>query len=121
MENGILVEKKLNMDKDSTQASDQASAAGSSKNASPAGKKAAARRRWHPHNIAEYMFFNDSGQLEVSEDTIRQTYSAYTTILSNAHKQLRKNYEDMVASAFGSHNPDSPMPLCVEAMKTFPM
>lgn len=27
----------------------------------------------------------------------------------------------MVAAAFGSHNPDAPMPLCVEAMKTFPM
>lgn len=76
MENGILVEKKLNMDKDSTQASssDQASSASASKNASsPAGKKqaAAARRKWHPHNIAEYLFFNDTGQLEVSEDSIR--------------------------------------------------
>ena len=126
MENGILVEKKLNMEQPQTTDDSSAAASGnnsSSKNSSPAGKrkKGGMRRQWHPHNIAEYFFFNDNGQLEVSEDTIRQTYSAYTTILSNAHKQLRKNYEDMVASAFGSHNPDAPMPLCVEPMKTFPL
>ena len=41
--------------------------------------------------------------------------------MSNAHKQLRKNYEDLVAAAYGSHNPDAPLPLCVEAMKTNPL
>ena len=71
MENGILVEKKLNMNKDTEASSDAASSA--SKNNSPNGKKqaAAARRKWHPHNIAEYLFFNDQGQLEISEDSIR--------------------------------------------------
>ena len=77
MENGILVEKKLNLDHQNTQTTDDSSAAASgtnssSKNSSPAGKrKKGMRRQWHPHNIAEYFFFNDNGQLEVSEDTIR--------------------------------------------------
>jgi hypothetical protein len=61
MENGILVEKKINMDKDSTQGTEQTSGS-ASKNSSPAGKRAAAaQRRWQPHNIAEYFFFNDNG------------------------------------------------------------
>ena len=117
MENGILVERKV------SQSNDGDGGKGGKNGASPAGKKGAAarRRKWHAHNIAEYFFFNDSGQLAISEDTIRQTYSAYTTILSNAHKQLRINYEDLVAAAYGSHNPDAPMPLCVPAMKTYPL
>ena len=81
----------------------------------------AQQRKWQAHNIAEYLFFNDAGKLDISEDSIRQTYSAYTTILSNAHKMLRLNYEELVAAAFGSHNPDAPLPLCVPPMKTNPM
>ena len=34
---------------------------------------------------------------------------------------LRLNYEELVAAAFGSHNPDAPLPLCVPPMKTNPM
>ena len=86
MENGILVEKKMNLEAQSEQDNPtQASAAASSKNSSP-DKKRAKRKAFIPHNVAEYFFFNDNGQLEISEDSIRQTYSAYTTLLANAHK-----------------------------------
>ena len=78
------------------------------------------RKRWQAHNIAEYFFFNESGQLEISEDTIRQTYSAYTTILSNAHKQLRQNYEELAKASFGQ-NPSAAMPLTMPEMTTQPM
>lgn len=71
MENGILVEKKINMDKEAATQASEPSQGPASKNSSPAGKRAAAKRRWQPHNIAEYFFFNDNGQLEISEDTIR--------------------------------------------------
>jgi hypothetical protein len=54
MENGILVEKKLNLNTESTNASDASAA---SKKASPSKN----RRKWQAHNIAEYFFFNDNG------------------------------------------------------------
>jgi len=54
MENGILVEKKLKLNTETTQASD---ASASSNNGIPAIK----RRKWQAHNIAEYFFFNDNG------------------------------------------------------------
>ena len=92
MENGILVERKLNME---AQATEMTGGAAAGETPSPGKGRLAARSRWQPHNIAEYLFFNDRGQLEISEDSIRQTYAAYSTILSNAHRQLRENYEGL--------------------------
>jgi len=117
MENGILVEKKAKQEIEAEKEGDAASG----KKASPSKSSRVRKNKWIPHNIAEYFFFNDNGQLEISEESIRNTYSAYTTILSNAHKQLRTNYEELAAAAFGSHNPDAPLPLCMPEMKTNPM
>ena len=64
MENGILVEKKMKLNPDSTQASDSSATAN---HEIPAKK----RRKWQAPNIAEYFFFNDNGQLEISEESIR--------------------------------------------------
>lgn len=121
MENGILVEKKLVVKEESKDADGN-----STGSKSPSKKKAAAqalarRQKWYAHNIAEYLFFNDNGQLEISEESIRQTYSAYTTILSNAHKSMRQHYEEIMKIAFGSNTDNIPLPLTMPVMVTFPL
>ena len=116
LENGILVEKKIVDQPEEATAATEDGSATSGKSKSPS-KLKRAKRKWQPRNVAEYFFFDDNGQLDISEDSIRQTYSAYTTILSNAHKQLRINYEMLANAAFGT-NPDASMPLSVGPMTT---
>ena len=72
MENGILVEKKLKRNAnvengteqaDTTDTQNSAAASEEGKISSPFKTK---KSKWHAHNIAEYFFFNEQGQLEVS-------------------------------------------------------
>ena len=70
LENGILVEKKIvDQPEEGTAATEDGSAT-SGKSKSPS-KFKRAKRKWQPRNVAEYFFFDDNGQLDISEDSIR--------------------------------------------------
>ena len=43
-------------------------------------------KKWSAHNITEYLFFNENGTLEISQDIVLQTFGAYTNVLKLAHK-----------------------------------
>ena len=42
--------------------------------------------------MTEYLFFNDKGVPDLTEESIAQAYQSYTTLLGNAHRQLSENY-----------------------------
>lgn len=71
MENGILVERKY---------VDRERDFGTEKEEKKTAKK------WNAHNITEYLFFNEFGSLEISEEIVQQTFGAYTNVLIQAHK-----------------------------------
>ena len=50
--------------------------------------------------MTEYLFFNEKGQPDLSEESIAQAYQSYTTLLSNAHKQLRQNYMKLAEASY---------------------
>ena len=58
MENGILVEKKTR-DPELAQTPGNSAAAQQTANSSPSKKPTP--KKWLPHNITEYFFFNDQG------------------------------------------------------------
>ena len=72
VENGILVERKY-VDKERDFGIE-----------SKEEKKTA--KKWNAHNITEYLFFNENGTLEISQDIVLQTFGAYTNVLKLAHK-----------------------------------
>ena len=82
MENGILVERKyIDRERDFGVEKDK--------------EERKSAKKWQAHNITEYLFFNEFGRLEISQESVMQTYQAYTNILKMAHNQLRKNYMDL--------------------------
>ena len=87
MENGILVERKY-VDRERDFGVEK--------------QERASTKKWNAHNITEYLFFNEFGSLEISEEIVTQTYGAYTSVLKLAHKQLRKNYMELAEYALGN-------------------
>ena len=113
MDNGILVERKV-VDTDEQ---DMPAAAASKSRSFPK------KNTWTAHNVTEYLFFNNMGHLEITEESVAHTYQAYTTLLCNAHKQLRENYMMLAEQAFGgsaamNQGMPPPLPLKVDPMKT---
>ena len=84
IENGILVERKY-VDKERDFGVEK--------------EERKSAKKWNAHNITEYLFFNEFGSLEISEDIIMQTFAAYTSVLIFAYKQLRKSYLDLAKHA----------------------
>ena len=104
-ENGILVERKfvkLEQDQGIENKEEERKSA----------------KKWFAHNITEYMFFNEFGRLEISRDSILETYKVYTDILKSAHKQLKYNYEDMAQSAFHGSSQQEILPLKFQTIKS---
>ena len=113
VENGILVEYKDLGDDDE-------------KGKGQKGDKSREKSKpmvFQPHNITEYLFFNERGQPDLSEESIAQAYQSYTTLLANAHKQLRQNYISLAEAAYANNESikqgiDPPIPLSVDPIKT---
>ena len=71
MENGILVERKyIDKERDFGVEKEERKSA----------------KKWNAHNVTEYLFFNEFGSLEISEEIVMKTFSAYTNILIFAHR-----------------------------------
>ena len=77
MENGVLVEKKY------FEGQDLLAKEGSSK-------------KWAPHNIAEYFFFDEFGFLTISDKKIYECYGEYTNTLAEVYRNLREIYQNFI-------------------------
>ena len=61
MENGILVERKyIDRERDFGVEKDK--------------EERKSAKKWQAHNITEYFFFNEFGRLEISQESVMQTY-----------------------------------------------
>lgn len=65
LDNGILVEKKF-LDSELPNKNQQ----------------------WIPHHIAEFLFFDELGYLNISEYIVHQNFGFYTNILKNVYTKL---------------------------------
>ena len=114
VENGILVELK-NADSIDTKSTQHHSA---SKH--PQYKSL---KTFQAHNMTEYLFFNDNGQPELSEESIAQAYQSYTTLLGNAYRQMGENYNKLAEAAYVhgeaiKQGIEPPLPLSAEPIQT---
>ena len=54
--------------------------------------KSQQRHQYMAPTLQDYLFKNERGRQEINCDVIRKAYSAYTTLLSNTYRQLKKHY-----------------------------
>mmetsp|Transcript_10560 Transcript_10560/g.17714 ORF Transcript_10560/g.17714 Transcript_10560/m.17714 type:complete len:110 (+) Transcript_10560:721-1050(+) len=47
---------------------------------------------FQPQNIAQFLFFDENGQIFISEENVKTFYTEFTQIMTSVHKGIREKY-----------------------------
>lgn len=55
-------------------------------------------QKWMPRNTTEYLFFDEDGLLQISEEQVKTLNLEFTSLMKQIYQNVAKKYEDLIKS-----------------------